>query len=90
MKKIIKDAVEKKRDELKGSNPNIDYTYTKDGKTIEIVLKFRKDKKTGEYELRTMYPEGGDGVYKYVENDKFKGWLKCVGKKGDKWIFKKE
>ena len=26
-----------------------------------------------------MYLEGGDGVYRYVENVR---WLKCVGKKG--------
>jgi hypothetical protein len=43
--------------------------------------------KGGVYELRTMYPEGGDGVYRYVNNY---GWLKYVGKKGNKWMFEKE
>jgi len=58
----------------------------KDGKIIEIKLEFQRVK-GGVYELRTMYPEGGDGVYRYVNNY---GWLKYVGKKGNKWMFEKE
>ncbi|WP_421078467.1 hypothetical protein Mjas_03965 [Methanothermococcus sp. Ax23] len=85
LKKIIKEAIEKNKDNIKGSNPKIKYTYEKDGKVIEIELKFKLE--NGVYELRTMYPKGGDGVYRYVNNY---GWLKCVGKKGDKWIFEKE
>ena len=92
LKKIIKEAIEdenikKKFYEDKNGNPKINYMYEKDdGKVIEIKLEFQRVK-DGVYELRTMYPEGGDGVYRYVNNY---GWLKCVGKKGDKWIFEKE
>jgi hypothetical protein len=89
LKEIIRKAIErnkKKFYEDKSGNPGIKYMYEKDGRIIEIKLKFQKVK-DGVYELRTMYPEGGDGVYKYVENV---GWFKCVGKEGNKWTFKKE
>ncbi|EHP88116.1 hypothetical protein [Methanotorris formicicus] len=74
LKKIIKEAIEKKKDELKGSNPKIDYMYEKDGKTIEITLKFQKDKKTGAYKLMTIYPERGDNIYMYAPKKPDKKW----------------
>ena len=89
LKKIIKEAIEKNEKKFyedKNGNPKIKYTYEKDGKIIEIKLEFQRVK-DGVYELRTMYPEGGDGVYRYVNNY---GWLKYVGKKGNKWMFEKE
>ena len=77
LKKIIKKAAEENKDNIKGSNPKIKYMYEKDGKIIEITLKFQKDKKTGAYKLMTIYPESGDNIYKYVPkkpDNRWKTW----------------
>ena len=92
LKKIIKEAIEdediKKEFYEDNSKVTFEYTYVNEnGKTISIYFVFMKVKDGSGYYLKTMYPEGGDGVYKYVKNV---GWVKCVGKKGNKWMFEKE
>jgi uncharacterized protein YkuJ len=84
LKKIIKKAIEENKDNIKGSNPKIKYTYEKDGKVIEIELKFKLE--NGVYELRTMYPKGGDGVYRYVNNY---GWLNALVRRAINGYLKK-
>ncbi|WP_421078470.1 ABC transporter substrate-binding protein [Methanothermococcus sp. Ax23] len=87
LKKIIKEAIEKNEKKFyedENGNPKIKYMYEKGGKVIEITLHFQK-MKNGVYELRTIYPEKGDGVYKYVKNV---GWFKSVyDKNTGKWKF---